>query len=163
VAQTYLTDGTSVGVEIKGIIASLAGQLGLPDQAKSNLVIKLQRVDLYALSKANSDVRPAMTCDYSSLTPTLGDPQTPGAAEVVYPLLKRLRDIGGVSTAAKVSYTWPLSMRDIPLQQSANFVAFETSANVTEIDARIHLLWSTADVATPIPPTSGGNGGGPPF
>lgn len=151
VAQTYLSDGTSIGVEVSSIVKSLLEQLGLPTQAASSISIKIQRIDLYAVSKANSTVRPAISCDYSGLIPSAGDPTTPGNAIVSYPLMARLNDIGGVSSSAKVSYTWPLSMRDMPLSNTANFVVFEVATNMTEIDARIHLQWSSADIATPIP------------
>jgi len=150
VAQTYLSDGTSVEVDVASIVKSLIEQLGLPVQAAASITIKVQRVDLYAVSKANSTVRPSISADYSGLIPSSADPTTPGNAIVSYPLLSRQNDIGGVSTSAKVSYTWPLSMRDMPLSNTANFVVFEVGTNMTEIDARIHLQWSSADIASPL-------------
>lgn len=113
--------------------------------------IKIQRCDVWAVSKANSTVRPAVNADFSSFVPVCGDPETPGPAVVTYPLIKRLEDIGSVSSAARVSYTWPRSMSDIPLNQTANFVVVEVASNVTEIDIRWHLQFSTADISTPIP------------
>lgn len=151
VSQTYLSDGSSIGITVEGIVKALLSQLGLPQQAAAAITIKLQRADFYAISKADSDVRPSLTCDYSSLSPTIADPTTPGSAIVSYPLLKRLIDLGGVTSCAKVSYTWPLHMRDIPLSNTANFTVCDTATNLTEIDARFHLQWSSADIATPIP------------
>ena len=151
VSQTFTSDGTAIGITVQNVIKSLLDQLGLPSQAASAITVKLQRADFYAISKADTDVRPSLTCDYSSLSPTIADPTTPGSAIVSYPLLKRLIDLGGVSSCAKVSYSWPLHMRDIPLTNTANFVVCETASNLTEIDARFHLQWSSADIATPTP------------
>lgn len=94
-------------------------------------------------------MRPAVNADFSSLIPQCGDPTTPGVAIVAYPLIKRLEDLGGVSSAARVSYTWPKSMSDVPLNKNADFVIAEVASNMTEIDVRWHVQWSTSDVATP--------------
>jgi len=106
---------------------------------------------MYGLSKANSTVRPAVFADFSSIVPAVADPTTPGNAIVAYPLLKRLQDIGGVSSSARVSYTWPLSMADIPVTQNADFVLVTVASNLTEIDVRWHVEWSSVDIQDPTP------------
>jgi len=151
VAQTYLSDGTSIGITVSNIVKALISQYGLVTQNAASITFKLRRVDCYAVSKANSDIRPSVNADYSSLVPSVGDPTTPGNAIVSYTLLKRLADIGNVAEAACVSYTWPLAMRDIPLSQTADFVLVTAATNVTELDCRFHLSWSMADIADPIP------------
>jgi len=137
-------------LEVSAVVKALAAQLGLAANTNTILNVKVQRCDVWAVSKANSSVRPSVNCDFSSLVPIVGDPVTPGNAIVVYPLLKRLQDLGGVTSAARVSYSWPKHMADIPLNQNADFVVIEVSSNMTEIDIRWHLQWSTTDIATPV-------------
>lgn len=150
IGQTYVSDGSALEVQVKDVVKALSTQLGLSAQTATALTVKMQRVDCYAVSKADSSVRPSISVDYSSLVPCLGDPTTPGVAEVSYPHIKRLNDVGSVAAAATTSYTWPQAMRDIPLTQQSNFTLFEFSTNLTEVDVRIHVLWSTSDVASPV-------------
>jgi hypothetical protein len=145
-----LSTGTSIGIEVSSVVKALANQLGLVANDNKIINVKIQRCDVWAVSKANSSVRPAVNADFSSFVPTVGDFQTPGNAVVAYPLMKRLEDIGGVTSAAKVSYSWPRSMSDIPLNQTANFVVVEVASNLTEIDIRWHVQFSTADIADAI-------------
>ena len=149
VQQTILSNGQSVGIPVSDLVKRLLDQLGMAAQDATIVNVKLKRCDVWAVSKANSSVRPAVNADYSSLVPTIADPTSPGNAIVAYPLLKRLEDIGGVSSSARVSYTWPLSMSDIPLNKNADFVLITVASNVTEIDIRWHLDWSTADIQEP--------------
>jgi len=149
VQQTLISEGTSIGVQVSGIVKALLGQLGLATQDATLINIKIRRCDCWAASKANSTVRPAVSADFSSLVPTVADPTTPGNAIVAYPNMKRLSDLGGVTSAARVSYSWPTAMADIPLNQNADFVVMETASNITEIDVRWHVLWNTADIASP--------------
>jgi hypothetical protein len=150
VQQTVLSTGTSIGIEVSSVVKALANQLGLVANDNKIINVKIQRCDVWGVSKANSSVRPAVNADFSSFVPTVGDFQTPGNAVVAYPLMKRLEDIGGVTSAAKVSYSWPRSMSDIPLNQTANFVVVEVASNLTEIDIRWHVQFSTADIADAI-------------
>lgn len=150
VQQTIVSDGTSIGIEVSSVVKALGAQLGLVANDNKIINVKIQRCDVWAVSKANSTVRPAVNADFSSFVPVCGDYQTPGNAVVAYPLMKRLEDIGGVTSAAKVSYSWPRSMSDIPLNQTANFVVIEVASNMTEIDIRWHLQFSTADIASGI-------------
>jgi len=147
VQQTVLSSGTSISIQVASVVKALGAQLGLIANDNKIINVKIQRCDVWAVSKANSTVRPAVNCDFSAVIPVCGDPATPGNAVVVYPLMKRLEDIGGVTSAAKVSYTWPRHMQDIPLNQTANFNVVEVASNMGEIDIRWHLQWSTADIA----------------
>jgi len=150
VQQTLLSSGTSLGVQISGIVKALLGQLGLATQDATLITIKIRRCDFWAVNKSNSTVRPAVNADFSSLIPQVADPTTPGNAIVAYPIMKRLADLGSITKASRVSYTWPLSMRDMPINQNADFVVIETSSNMTEIDVHWHLDWSTTDIASPL-------------
>lgn len=149
VQQTLLSSGTSIGVQVTGIVKALLGQLGLATQDATLITIKIKRCDCWAVNKSNSTVRPAVNADFSSLIPQVADPTTPGNAIVAYPIMKRLEDIGSTTKAARVSYTWPISMRDMPINQNADFVVMETSSNMTEIDVHWHIDWSSNDIASP--------------
>lgn len=128
---------------------TLAVQLGLPSQASSVLNVKVSRVDAYCLATGASTDRPAITMDVSSLSPSVGDPATPGNAEVFYGILKKLSDQGNLSDCAKVSYTWPAHMADIPLSSQSVFSLAAVAGNLANTSVRFHLLWSTSDIATP--------------
>jgi hypothetical protein len=150
VAQTYVSTGAAVEITTKAIVTSLLDQLQLAAQTATIVIFKLQRVDCYAVSKADSSVRPSVSVDFSSLIASLDDPTTPtGPTGINYPKIARLNDIGGVSTAASVSYTWPQHMRAMPLTGVSQFTVFEFATNMTELDCRIHLMWSTLDIAPP--------------
>jgi hypothetical protein len=142
------------GVEVffspSNIINSLASQLGLPSQASSIINIKLHRVDVYAMAVAASTDRPAVSMDVSAVTPSIGDPVTPGSAEVFYSIIKKLSDQGNLSEAAKVSYTWPAHMADQPLSSQSVFSVVQSSGNVPNTLTRFHVLWSSTDIATPL-------------
>jgi hypothetical protein len=131
------------------IITVLANQLGLATQDKDKINIKLSRVDVYSMPTGASTDRPAVTLDASSVTPSIGDPLTPGSAEIFYGIMKKLTDQGNLSDAAKCSYTWPSHMADLPLSSSAVFTVVATSGNMANTLTRFHLLWSTTDVAPP--------------
>jgi hypothetical protein len=150
VGQTYVTSGAAISLTVVDIVKALSGQLALAAQDTTIIVIKIQRIDCYAISKADSSVRPSISADFSSLVPTLNDPTTPSVAGVSYPVISRLNDVGSVSRAAAVSYTWPQNMRAMPLSSQSNFTVLDFSTNLTEMDARIHLQWSTLDVASPV-------------
>jgi hypothetical protein len=150
VQQTVLSTGTSIGIEVSSVVKAVGAQLGLVANDNKIINVKIQRCDVWAVSKANSTVRPSVNADFSSFVPSVGDFQTPGNAVVAYPLMKRLEDIGGVTSAARVSYSWPRHMADIPLNQTANFVLIDVASNMTEIDLRWHLQFSTADIADAI-------------
>jgi len=131
------------------IIAVLANQLGLASQDKSIINIKLSRVDVYSMPTGSSTDRPAVTLDASSVTPSIGDPATPGNAEIFYGIMKKLTDQGNLSDAAKCSYTWPSHMADLPLSSNSVFTVVATSGNMANTLTRFHVLWSTTDVAVP--------------
>jgi hypothetical protein len=128
----------------------LANQLGLPSQASSVLNVKVSRVDVYSMAVGGSTDRPAVSLDVSSVTPSIGDPATPGSAEIFYGIIKKLADQGNLSDAAKCSYTWPAHMADIPLSSQSVFTLVQSSGNMPNTLTRFHLLWSTSDTATPV-------------
>jgi len=136
----------------KDLCETVANQLGLGAQAIPLLNIKLSRVDVYCMPTGSSTDRPAVSLICSSLVPSVGDPATPAAAEVFYGNLKRLSDQGNLSEAAKVSYTWPLHMADIPMNHGVAFNVAAASGNLVNTCVRFHVLWSTCDVATPVTP-----------
>jgi hypothetical protein len=132
------------------IINSLVTQLGLASQSSSICNIKVRRVDAFTMATGASTDRPAISMDVSSVTPSVGDPTTPGNAEVFYGIMKKLTDQGNLSDAAKVSYTWPTAMADIPLSAQSVFSLVSVAGNQPNTSVRIHLLWSTTDIATPL-------------
>lgn len=132
------------------ICNSLVAQLGLPSQASSIINIKVQRVDCYSIPTGSATDRPFCSIDVSSVTPSIGDPATPGSAEVFYGILKKVTDQGNLSEAAKVSYTWPAHMADLPLSSQCVFTLVASAGNQANTLTRFHLLWSTTDSATPI-------------
>jgi len=136
----------------KDLCQAVANQLGFGAQAIPLLNVKLSRVDVYCMPTGSSTDRPAVSLICSSLVPSVGDPATPGNAEVFYGNLKKLSDQGNLSEAAKVSYTWPLHMADIPLNHGVEFNVAAASGNLVNTSVRFHVLWSTSDVATPTTP-----------
>lgn len=143
------TAGVSAMFTPADIISRLCVQLGLPTQASANINIKLRRVDVYAMPTGSSTDRPAVFLDASSITPSIGDPATPGAAEVFYGILKKLSDQGNLSDAAKASYSWPSHMADLPMSFNSVFQVVATSGNMANTLTRFHVMWSTTDVAPP--------------
>jgi hypothetical protein len=94
--------------------------------------------------------RPSIAMDVSSVTPSIGDPASPGSAEVFYGIMKKLTDQGNLSDAAKVSYTWPSAMADLPLSSQSVFSLISVAGNQPNTSVRVHLLWSSTDIATPL-------------
>jgi len=138
------------------LIQRLVTQLGLAEQDKASINIKIHRVDAYVMATGVSTDRPAVNMNCSSLVPTVGDPPqtTPTVNEVFYGVIKRLSDQGNVGESAKVSYTWPLHMADLPLNENATFTVAGIAGNLANTAVRFHLLWSTTDVAAPIEPAT---------
>jgi len=150
---TYDTDqvGVSFGITVKEVVKNLLDQLGLTTQASTLVVFKLQRMDVFATAASGDTLRPSVSCDYSSIVPQLSDPTTPTSVPIYYPILKKLADTGSVSTPARVSYTWPLAMRDTPLTANADFTLAEIGSNVKDTEVFTIIQWSTVDVAAPLP------------
>jgi hypothetical protein len=128
----------------------LVNQLGLPSQASSVINIKVQRVDCYTTPTGGATDRPFCSIDVSSVLPSIGDPASPGNAEVFYGIMKKIADQGNLSDCAKVSYTWPAHMADIPLSSQAVFSLVASVGNQPNTLTRFHLLWSSSDIATPL-------------
>jgi len=143
--------GVAFAISVEDIVKVLLNQLGLQAQTATLVTVKLQRVDAWSTSAAGDTLRPAVTAEVSSLVPQLGDPLSPGNAIVHYPVIKSLTDTGSVSNPARVSYSWPLSQRDIPLNKNSNFTVATFSSNTRDSDIFFHVQWSTTDVADPIP------------
>jgi hypothetical protein len=131
------------------VINALVTQLGLSAQTKTIINIKVSRVDVYGMATASSTDRPAVSLDCSSLVASMGDPSTPGPAEVWYGVIKKLSDQGNLSEAAVVSYSWPLHMADLPLNHNSVFTIASASGNVANTLVRFHVLWTSADVVAP--------------
>eukprot|EP00088_Acartia_fossae_P050575 TRINITY_DN56684_c0_g1_i1.p1 TRINITY_DN56684_c0_g1~~TRINITY_DN56684_c0_g1_i1.p1 ORF type:complete len:204 (-),score=3.14 TRINITY_DN56684_c0_g1_i1:215-826(-) len=144
--------GQDFQVDVDVLTKRLLNQLGLATQDASVVVFKLQRLDAYATAMPDETYndRPSINVEISSLIPAVGDPTTPGNAIVHYPVLKRLADQGNVSDSAKISYTWPIHMRDTPITNQSNFTIVQIGINVKTADAYFHVHWSTLDVNTPV-------------
>ena len=130
------------------VINGIVAQLGLNAGDASTISVKLQSVESWAVPTASSADRPSVEMEVSSLIPQVEDTTTAPVA-ISYPILKVLQDTGTLSEAAKVGFTWPLAMRDMPLGNTANHVVFASSGNVAFTTIRCHLLWSTSGEAVP--------------
>jgi|ERR1711971_223178 len=125
-----------------------------PQQAlwRSTVNFKLKRVDAYAMATGGSTDRPSVFLDVASLIPGVGDTANITApTAVVYPLLKRIEDVGNLSMCAKASYTFPLHMADIPLNETADFNFAAVSSNVPNVSMRFYVEWSFSNVSVPLP------------
>jgi hypothetical protein len=141
--------GTETFYSPADIVNIMSSQLGLSNQTKTVVNIKLHRVDVWGMATATSTDRPAVALDVSSLVPGIGNP-VGSTSEVFYGVIKKLTDEGNLSESAKVSYTWPAHMADVPLNSNVVFSVIAASGNVANITVRFHLLWSTSDVAAPV-------------
>lgn len=133
----------------KDVVGFIKSQLGLQDQTKTLIVFKLKRVDVFATPIGGSTDRPAINMEVCSLVPVLADPATPSSAIVSYGKLFSGNDIGSLQDCAKLSYTFPMHMADIPLSQLAEFHFLEVAANTINAEVRFHVSWSTVGEATP--------------
>lgn len=143
--------GIAFAITVQDVVKVLLNQLGMATQTGSLVTVKIQRIDAFATSAAGDTLRPSITMQLSSLVPQLYDPATAGNAVVHYPIIKDLTDTGSVSHPARVSYTYPLSQRDMPLTQNSDFTVGTFSANTRDSDVFFHVQWSTTDVAAPVP------------
>jgi len=148
--------GTAYSWSPKDIGTFLVTQLGLTnitgvDSAKivSQINIKLKRVDLYAASGLAATDRPSCSLKLSSPIASIGDPTNPGAAEVFYPVIKSLEDVGTLSEAAKVSWTYGTSHQEMPLSTDSSFTIVEAAANVKFSTIRFHIMFNFGDDAPP--------------
>jgi hypothetical protein len=150
----YVNDSDQIGIAfsftVGDVVKLLLNQLGMATQTGTVVTIKLQRVDAWATSAAGDTLRPSVTADFSTLVPQVGDPATPGNAIIHYPVIKKLTDTGSVSYPARVSYSWPLSQRDIPMNANSDFTIGTFSSNTKETDVYFIVQWSTTDVAAPV-------------
>jgi hypothetical protein len=141
------TAGNEVFYSPSDLINSLTTQLGLPSQASSILNMKVSRIDAYSIGTGASTDRPAISMDVSSVTPSIGDPTTPGNAEVFYSIIKKLTDQGNLSESAKVSYSYPRHMSDQPLSSQSGFSIFSVAGNQANTAVRVHCHWASTDTA----------------
>ncbi len=149
VAHVVPDAGAEVFVGPVDIINYIKNQLGLSDQTKANIVFKLQRIDYFGTPVGSSTDRPSVTMNVSSLVPVVGDPATPGNAVVSYGILYTAIDQGSLQDCAKLSYTFPRSMGDMVMGNTADFNFLSVSSNVPNSELRFHVAWSTAGEAAP--------------
>lgn len=142
---------SSFTLAVSDVVKAMLTQLGMAVQTGSIAVIKLQRIDVFASGDySGTYTRPTVTAQFSSLVPQLGDPATAGNAIVHYPVIKDLSDVGSRSKPARVSYTYPLAMRDTPLNMNSNYTLGSFFSNTKDVDVYIHVHWSTTDVAAAV-------------
>lgn len=140
--MTYFTN--------QDIITAVISQLGLNAADANIMVVKLHTVDAWAVPEASSTDRPAVSMDVSSLIPQVED-TTAAPVAIVYPILMQLKDVGNLSQAAKVGYTWPASQAQMPLGFQANHTVVAVSGNVTNVTVRVGLQFSFGGEAIPPP------------
>lgn len=146
---------SSFTITVADVVKAMLTQLGMAVQTGSLAVVKLQRMDVFAADSTSGSgqyIRPTVSVQLSSIVPQLGDPATAGNAIVHYPVLKDMSDVGSRSKPARVSYTYPLSMRDTPLNMNSNFTLGSVFSNTRDVDVFVHVQWSTTDVATAVAP-----------
>jgi hypothetical protein len=138
------------GFSPEDICTYLVNQLGLSTQTLSRLNIRLKRVDLFCAPAGGATDRPSVSLVVSSTMPSIGDPATPGNAEVWYSVLKTIQDNGNLSEVAKASFTWPGAMADLPLSAQSKFTVVSAVANLPFASIRFHVDWNTTDVSPPV-------------
>lgn len=147
--NTSGSPGSQVDITVVDITKRILNQLGLVTQDAAILVFKIQRMDVYCVAAPDTTTfpdRPSVNALCSSLVPQLANNVT-GVNPVHYPIIKQLSDQGTITESARVSYSWPLSMRDTPLSNLSNFVVTVLSGNQKFIDVFYHVQWSTTDVS----------------
>jgi len=149
VAHTLPDASVEYALSPQDICTYLLNQLGLATQDFSKINIKLKRVDLYGAPTGSSADRPSVSLVVSSTMPSVGDPTTPGNAEVWYSVLKTIQDNGNLSEVAKASFTYPRAMADLPLSSQSRFTVVQASSNVAFASLRFHVEWCSTDVAPP--------------
>jgi len=103
---------------------------------RSSIVFKLERVDVWATALASDTERPAATLTaYSTYTNNT-------STGSVVPIIKEIKDLGSLSEAARVSYTWPLDMVETPLSSKSDTKICSVVFNTPSADVRFHLRWS---------------------
>lgn len=127
----------------------LVEQLGLVAQNLTKIMIKLRRVDVWSIPTGSSTQRPAAFMDPSCLNVMMGDPVSPGNAEVFYGYNPRISDEGNLSDSAKCSYTWPKNQGNIPITTLCQSTLVATSGNMENTVTYFHILWNTSDVVPP--------------
>lgn len=122
------------------IIYAVSNQLGLTEHR--NILIKLQRVDVWAMPDGKK--RPVAGLDVTSvLAPKAA--ATPDS-EGLFPMtLESITDKSlDVHGTAKVSYSWPKKMADYPYDATCRTRVVVASGNLDQIQiVRFHLLWTT--------------------
>ena len=112
--------------------AAVAGDTDL----LSSLVIKLERMDVWATSVGPATTRPSCTLTVNSTDANAS------SAGTVLPYLKEIKDIGSLSHAARCSYTWPLDMVETPLSFLSDATVASVVFNTPSAEVRFHLRWS---------------------
>lgn len=143
--------GVEYSISVQDLRNRVAGQLGLSDQAKGILTMKLLSVHGWAYMYGSSTDRVAIQGEVSGLVPNIEDSaqQQTQNATINYPIIYRFQDFGTISRPAHFGYHYPLMMQQIPLTGSANFTVISVSNNSTNGTIHFSLLWSTGDLAAP--------------
>jgi len=135
-----LADLGTLPVTTTDVTTFLNTQLGLdPVTTNEKVVFKLQRVDAYANAIGSSTTSPKVKLVCYSLIPTTEQDVTKSAN----PEIKRLEDSGTLSKNAVVSYTWPLSQRDVVLTSLIQIPVFEVTTFASNaVELRVHVQWA---------------------
>lgn len=126
------------------IVGLIQTQLGLPAQAQTRLNFQIRQVEMWAIAGTGDTAAPRAELNINSLQPVVGNPTTPGNAEVTYPRLKQLTDLGNLSKAAVVSYKWPVAESHKALSNGALFNVCSYKTTVPYSFLRFHVLWNSA-------------------
>jgi hypothetical protein len=144
------TGGTSLYFTAQDVINKLYEQMGLGPQSKDNTNIKVKGIRAWCTAAGPSTQRPTINLDIGTVFTPVGDPATPGPAEVFYGKRKVIRDNGSLSSPARLGWKWSLADSDMPLNYNTIFSLVEVAGNLDNATLRFYIQWSITGVADPV-------------
>lgn len=143
--------GNTLFVTASMLIARVAEQLGLTEQAKAKMTVKIQSVHGWAYMYGSSADRVSINGSVSSLIPTISDQLNPTTyTNASYPILYKFQDFGTLNRPAHFGYVYPRAMQEVPLTGQSNFTVLACAQNSTNGTVQFQLEWCTGDLANPV-------------
>lgn len=145
------TAGNTLFVTANMLIQRIAEQLGLGDQARALMTVKIRSVHGWAYMYGNSTDRVSINGSVSSLVPAIADQLNPSEyTNASYPILYKFQDFGTLNRPAHFGYVYPRSMQEVPLTGQSNFTVLACAQNSVNGTVQFQLEWSTSDLANPV-------------
>lgn len=143
--------GTTLFVTAAMIVQRVGEQLGLTEQARAAMTIKIHSVHGWAYMYGSSQDRVSVNGSVSSLIPTIADQLNPSSyTNPSYPIIYKFQDFGTLNRPAHFGYNFPRAMQEIPLTGQSNFTVLAVAQNSVNGTVHFQLEWSTADLANPV-------------